>query len=172
MVISGLAYEHNEQQTVPLQHYHQGSSIRSAANRIDPQKSPRFSMKSPPQQETFGLMKEWRPVIVDSIVVKAFNTLAVRQQDFFPTGLEDEPQEPEERNKTESSHRSQARKLLLTSEGVKRWLTVYERRLQERAYYPRQLRQFSYRQMIREQVYRAARFLRDEEPYEPFLYSG
>lgn len=118
------------------------------------------------------LMEEMRPVLVDAAVVTAFNSKSVSPRDFVPAGDGDAPVEEEwEREEAEEGAGSApARRLLLRPEAAKRWITAFERRLSEEAHYPAQGRRFSYRQILREQVYLFARHLKGEEEYCCFEY--
>jgi CRISPR-associated protein Cas1 len=122
------------------------------------------------------LLEEWRPVIVDVAVLRALNTRSIRAQHFTPVDVEDAPVEElwEQNDKNEENRDDTPgppRKLILSTEGSKRWFAAYERRLNEVSFYAPQRRTLSYRQIIREQVYLFTRHLLNEEPYFPFLYN-
>lgn len=117
------------------------------------------------------LIEEMRSVVVDVAVLRAFNTRALTPRDFVPVEGEDAPVEEEwERAEAEDDGDAAepARKLLLTPDGARKWLLAFERRLAEQAYYPRQARRMTYRQILREQVYALSRHLLGEEAYRPF----
>lgn len=122
------------------------------------------------------LIEELRPVIVDTVVLSTLNKRIVRAADFLPVEDEDAPIEElwerEENRRHESADdvaATRRRTLVLSQEGVRRWLVQYERRLQEISLYAPQARQLSYRQIVQEQVYRFARQVRGEEEYQPYL---
>lgn len=117
------------------------------------------------------LIEEMRSVVVDVAVLRAINTRALRPADFVPASEEDAPAE-EAWEREEAEHEDEARprrKLLLTGDGVKRWIAAFEKRLGEQVYYPLQDRRLSYRQILQEQVWLLARHLKGEAEYEPFL---
>ena len=120
------------------------------------------------------LIEEMRPVIVDTTVLRAINTKTIRPTDFVPVDAEETPAEDKWIQDQIETTQGQApieesRRLLLTPDGSRKWFATYERRLNEQTYYPYQGRRLTYRQILREQVYRMARHLREEEPYEPFV---
>ncbi|MCK6510132.1 CRISPR-associated endonuclease Cas1 [Myxococcota bacterium] len=133
------------------------------------------------------LVEEWRPVIVDTAVLRAINTKTISPQDFLPAPTshdlwpeesieEDEisllepPSSSLDPNPDAEDAASPPRPLLMQPEAVKRWFALYERRLQEETFYlPKQCR-LSYRQIIREQAYLCARHLKGEAEYTSFLH--
>ena len=122
------------------------------------------------------LMEEWRPVVVDAAVLRAFNTRAIRPDDFKPAEGEDAEEAVAEEawERLEAEHAGERapppkRRLLLTRQGSKQWFTAYERRLEEASHYPAQDVRMSFRQIIHQQVYLLCRHLLDEEEYEPFI---
>lgn len=93
------------------------------------------------------LIEEWRPIIVDSLVLQIVNRGELQPADF-------------------RSVRDQAR---LTREGLARFLEHYDARLAERVEHPRLGKKLSYRQSLEEQVRHLGRVLLGEEPtYQPF----
>jgi len=120
------------------------------------------------------LMEEMRPVVVDSAVLRAFNTKAVRARDFIPVENDDAPVEDAwaRAEEPDAPGKGAPRRLVLTRAGAKRWFACYERRLADQVYYAPQGRRLTYRQAMREQVYRLARHLRCEEEYQGFCPRG
>jgi CRISPR-associated protein Cas1 len=97
------------------------------------------------------LIEEFRAIIVDSIVLRAVNTRALGAGDF---------------------HRSQQdpRAVLLTQEGMKKFLNLYEERVESRIRHPATDHQVTYRRSFELQVRYLARVIRQEVPtYVPFL---
>ena len=117
------------------------------------------------------LMEEMRATVVDTAVLRAFNTKALRPEDFVPTDLEEAPVEEawERAEQDDPGATAPRRKLVLTQQGARRWFVAFDRRLDEVTTYPLQDRRLSYRQILREQVYLLARHLRGEQEYEPFV---
>jgi CRISPR-associated protein Cas1 len=120
------------------------------------------------------LVEEFRPVMVDSAMLRAVNTRAVKPSDFVCLSDEgDEVERQWERDAFEVADDPDAeppeRPILFTRLGVKKWLSVWERRLNDRVYYhPRGLR-LPLREVIRAQVYLLARHLEGEGAYDSFL---
>jgi CRISPR-associated protein Cas1 len=141
------------------------------------------------------LMEEFRPVIVDSAAIRAVNTRQIGENDFLRLSDEETEaeadlwrQQEEERTQSESDVAEEGergieeeqgaegreppplpRQVMITSGGLKKWILAYERRLDEQTYYEGTGTKITYRQLLREQVYRFARHLRGKETYAPFL---
>jgi len=111
-------------------------------------------------------------------VLRALNTGAIRAADFIYlqqdeiTDVEDEWEREDLEQDPDADPATIQRKVLLTDLGKKKWLTAFERRLAESTTYPRLEATFTYRQIIREQVYLLARHLREAAEYEPFVQRG
>ncbi|MBM3269817.1 MAG: CRISPR-associated endonuclease Cas1 [Candidatus Sericytochromatia bacterium] len=116
------------------------------------------------------LIEEFRPLAVDMPVVRAVNTRAITPADFVALAPDDSPIEDEwEREECDGPEAEPPRRrIVFTPGGVKKWLTAFERRLAESAVYPPTGQRLTYRQIMREQVYRLARHLKGEGEYEPF----
>jgi CRISPR-associated protein Cas1 len=114
---------------------------------------------------TLDLMEEFRPVLVDTVVLKVLNTRTITMRDFHIQ--EDAPSlspEGELEDMTPSDY-----PVLLTYEGTKKWITMYEKRLQEQTFYPVTEQRLTYRQICEQQVRCLVRHLKEEETYQPFL---
>ena len=113
------------------------------------------------------LIEEFRPIIADSIVLYAVNRPLVRLQDFeeVPFQKKVDPREiPEDILDTGK------RAVYLVGEARKEFLSVYEHRVNELAYYPATGEQRSYRDIFQLQVYHMARvILGEERSYQPFV---
>lgn len=86
------------------------------------------------------LMEEFRPLIADSVVVAAINTGVVRGTDFVRSGVG----------------------VALTSEGRKRFVAAFERRLSEEVTHPVFGYRISYRRVLEVQARLFARYLNGE----------
>ena len=125
------------------------------------------------------LMEEWRPIIVDTLVLSLFNLKALISTDFEerrvpPSDEEVEkeiPKVPETTNAAteEGGDVDQGRlPVVLTEAGFRKFITQYERKMSQRVQYHLTGEQMSYRDCIREQVRHFARYLRGEEAeYQP-----
>jgi len=122
------------------------------------------------------LIEEFRPVIVDAAVLRVVNTRAIGPSDFIRATDEDPVVEEEwEREELESSTdpgKKPSRRILLTPLGTKKWFAMFERRLSEKTFYPRLGVRLAYRQVLREQVYRFARRLKQEDDYLPYEFKA
>jgi CRISP-associated protein Cas1 len=111
------------------------------------------------------LMEEFRPVLVDALVLSLVNRRIIQNTDFFRP----EDREPPAFDFAEAEPRREGYPILLAHAGLKKFVTYFERRLQQRVLYlPRELR-LSYRDILLEQVRRFIRALKEEGPYEPFV---
>jgi CRISPR-associated protein Cas1 len=125
------------------------------------------------------LMEEWRPIIVDTLVLSVFNLKALTPSDFEerkPVSLEKDSvkagnagsasgQEPVESTGPEEEGRQA---VLLTDAGFRRFITQYERKMSQKVQYHLSGEQLTYRDCIREQVRHFARYLKGEEAeYQP-----
>ncbi|MBI2567092.1 MAG: CRISPR-associated endonuclease Cas1 [Candidatus Schekmanbacteria bacterium] len=64
--------------------------------------------------------------------------------------------------------RPQRRQVIFTPAGVRKWVSAVEQRMLVRAVYSPRDESLTYRQIMREQVYRLARHVRGEDEYEPY----
>jgi CRISP-associated protein Cas1 len=127
------------------------------------------------------LMEEWRPLLVDSLVLSLFNLRTLTPGDFEqgPPG-EEEARESEEdgiadearladgRTGRGDSGRPAALPVKLTDAGFRKFITHFERKIGEKIQYPSTSQQLSYRDCIREQARHFARCVRGEETrYRP-----
>ncbi len=99
------------------------------------------------------LMEEWRPVIVDSLVLGLFNLKTLTLNDFvLSKALSDSDLAP----------------VKLTDDGMRKFITQYERKMAQKVKHHLTGQQLSYRDCIREQVRHFARYIRgEEEAYQP-----
>ncbi len=113
------------------------------------------------------LMEEWRPTIVDTLVLSVLNLKALSPSDF-----EERPSEEEataDNEDTPYAQPSEERKpaIVLTEEGFRRFITQYERKMNQKVQYHLSGDQLTYRDCIREQVRHFARYLKgDEKEYQ------
>jgi CRISPR-associated protein Cas1 len=123
------------------------------------------------------LMEEWRPIIVDLLVLSVLNLKILAPDDFIlgkiaSEDLEDDttldPLEETEREPLQDEPGKNALPVQLTDSGFKKFITQFERKMAEKINYPLTDQQFSYRDSIREQVRHFARYVRgEEEQYQP-----
>lgn len=132
------------------------------------------------------LMEEWRPVIVDTLVLSVFNLKALGSDDFEvrpwaeESGGKDPPGETLRTSHEEVAEGEQAmidgddkpdpgkRAVVLTEAGFRKFISQYERKMGQRVQYHLTGEQMSYRDCIRAQVRHFARYLKGEEDaYQP-----
>jgi len=107
------------------------------------------------------LMEEWRPTIVDTLVLSVFNLKALSRSDFDERAWNEEQTEEAE---GASSFDPAAKKTatVLTEDGFRKFITQYERKMGQKVQYHLTGDQLTYRDCIREQVRHFARYLKGE----------
>lgn len=121
------------------------------------------------------LMEEWRPVIVDTLVLSAFNLKAIALEDFVVREITvEEPEDDAVHSQDDILDRQHAGgpprplPVKLTEAGMRKFLTQFERKMGEKVRFHLTGQQLSYRDCITEQVRHFARYVRGEEqPYQP-----
>jgi CRISP-associated protein Cas1 len=122
------------------------------------------------------LMEEWRPIIVDSLVLSVFNLKALTLQDFIcvpvdQSDLDDEAEDSEADDlpgDASTPHKPPALPVKLTDAGFRRFITQFERKAAQQVRYHLNGQNLNYRDCIREQLRHFARYVRAEEPrYQP-----
>ena len=126
------------------------------------------------------LMEEWRPVIVDSLVLSVFNLKSLSLADFVTAPananeVEDE-QGPDlteafDRGRVETKKTPCGLPVRLTDTGFRKFISQFERKMAEKVRFAPSNVQLSYRDCIREQARHFARCVRGEETaYQPFIW--
>ncbi|MEW6375037.1 MAG: CRISPR-associated endonuclease Cas1 [Thermodesulfobacteriota bacterium] len=126
------------------------------------------------------LMEEWRPTIVDTLVLSVFNLKALTPSDFEEK-LWVGGEIKEEMSKESSSDNENGKRIdedmlhqpikedkkkvsiVLTESGFRKFITQYERKMSQKIQYHLTGEQLTYRDCIREQVRHFARYLKGEE---------
>lgn len=111
------------------------------------------------------LMEEFRPVLVDALVIALINRRIIRTTDFYRP----EDKEPAAFDFAETEPVREDYPILLIHEGLKKFITHFESRLNQKVLYMPKGQQLTYRDILLEQVRLLIRFLHAEQPYEPFL---
>jgi CRISPR-associated protein Cas1 len=99
------------------------------------------------------LMEEFRPIIVDSVVLRCLNNDILTPADFRPGEEGEYP-------------------LVLEQEGMKRFIRELESRFEQTIKHPDTGNSLTYRRLFLEQAYQVARILREVQPghsYQPHL---
>ncbi len=105
------------------------------------------------------LMEEWRPVIIDTLVLSLINMKTITLQDFIIENNKNRKESMEDDELFTAEHLP----VRLTDAGMKKFIAQYERKLAQRVKYHLTGQNLSYRDCIREQVRHFARYLRGEE---------
>jgi len=96
------------------------------------------------------LMEEFRPIIVDSVVLKLINSQIINERDFEPS--------------------QEIKAVFLTQEGIKKFIHHYEERLQTQVLHPLDKVRVNYRRCFELQARHMERtILGKEAKYQPFL---
>lgn len=118
------------------------------------------------------LEEEFRPVIVDSIVLTAINRPIFRPTDFqiaSPQHDEDDDPQPQPAKPVSSEQNKHARSVYLKDTARKRFVQLYEARVNETVIYPSSGEQLTYRRIFEMQAYHMSRvILGSAERYSPF----
>jgi CRISPR-associated protein Cas1 len=110
------------------------------------------------------LMEEFRPTLVDSTVIYAVNTNIIKHTDFYKT----DEREPAAFDFAEKEPIREEYPILLKHEGMKKFISLFEDRLNRRSIYPERGLRLTYRNILLEQVRMFARTITGESEYKPF----
>ena len=109
------------------------------------------SVEQPRPNLALDLMEEFRPIIVDSLVLWLVNTGVMTEKDF---------QRPDEKGKM----------VIITDDGIKKFIHHYEQKVQSKIYHPRAGGQTSYRHCFELQGRELAHVILNRiSEYKPFL---
>ncbi len=124
------------------------------------------------------MMEEWRPLVVDTLVLSVFNLKALTLSDFRKELNADES----EQNRDDAEFRGKAGSttddpgyppllpVRLTDDGFRKFIVQFERKMNQKISHRLTGQQLSYRDCIREQVRHFARVVRGEEKeYSPVV---
>ncbi|MBW2308311.1 MAG: hypothetical protein JRG73_15400, partial [Deltaproteobacteria bacterium] len=119
----------------------------------------------------------WRPVIVDTLVLSVFNLKVIGLEEFVSgeistEDLEDEDgKDPLENGKDQREAMQDSPPVLpvkLTEDGFRKFITQFERKMNQKVAFHLTGQQSTYRDCIREQIRHFARYVRGEEDsYKP-----
>jgi CRISP-associated protein Cas1 len=114
------------------------------------------------------LMEEWRPTIVDTLVLSVFNLKSLTPSDFEQRAVG--PEQEKDGEGVRSSSDGEARRVdekknsvVLTETGFRKFITQYERKMTQKVQYHLTGDQMTYRDCIREQVRHFARYIKEEQ---------
>ncbi len=119
------------------------------------------------------LMEEWRPIVVDSLVLSAINLKAITLEDFKIRPCDEEEINCYRQNNDqpdEPADTSSTLPVRLTDDGFRKFVVQFERKMNQKIKHEATGQQLSYRDCIREQVRHFARVIRGEEKdYKPMV---
>jgi len=142
-----------------------GNTIQTALNIVglDPYLGCLHAVDYGRPSLVLDLMEEFRPVLVDSLILRLINRKVITSRDFYHQEDVRLPEEGEELEELDSSDYP----VLLTHEGMKKWIVHYEKHLNERIYYID--KSITYKEVCIEQARLLVRYLKGEDNYTPFL---
>ncbi|RLB12430.1 MAG: CRISPR-associated endonuclease Cas1 [Deltaproteobacteria bacterium] len=109
------------------------------------------------------LMEEWRPVLIDTLVLSMFNLKAIGMQDF--TIFKDHIKE------SDLSEDMPDLPVRLTNDGMRKFIIQFERKMKQKIRHHLTGTHLSYRDCIREQIRHFARHIKGDDPaYQPITF--
>ncbi len=112
------------------------------------------------------LMEEFRPIIVDSLVLSLVNKRVIGPRDFYRP----EEREPAAFDFAEDEPLKEGYPILLRHEGMKKFIVAFEEKLAQQVFHESSGQRINYRRIILEQVRLFTRHLAGEEDYVPFVF--
>ena len=114
------------------------------------------------------LEEEFRPIIVDSIVLAAINHGLLRLKDFEIGAPRRKPDDAAQQ--AEAGAPEPVRPVYLKDEPRKKFISLYEARVNEQIFYPPTGESLSYRKIFQLQAYQMGKVILGEVPYySPFM---
>jgi CRISPR-associated protein Cas1 len=110
------------------------------------------------------LMEEFRPVLVDALVLYLVNRRIITPLDFFRP----EEREPAAFDFADPPPAREDYPILLGHQGLKKFVTYFERRLHHQVFYLPRGERLTYRDVLLAQVRAFIRTLEEDAPYQPF----
>ncbi len=112
------------------------------------------------------LMEEWRPIIVDALVLSVFNLKTITDKDF--TAESRDANEDALAEATGEAGAAGGTPVYLTDSGFRKFLTQFERKMAQTVSFHLTGQDLSYRDCIREQLRHFVRYVKGEdETYVP-----
>jgi CRISPR-associated protein Cas1 len=115
------------------------------------------------------LIEEFRPVVVDALVLRLFNRRELAKEDF-EAGLDEVEAVWAEEGETEAEGSREAQGIWLSETGRRVFFRAWGRRLREVVYYPPRDQRLTLEEVMEQQAYHFARVVRGEEDrYRAFV---
>jgi len=111
------------------------------------------------------LIEEFRPVLVDTLVLNVINKKIIRLTDFYKP----DEKEPAAFDFAEQDLKAADYPILSVHEGMKKFITAFEDRMNQKIMYLPQGKQLSYRDICLEQVRLLARHLKEDGNYAAYM---
>jgi CRISPR-associated protein Cas1 len=111
------------------------------------------------------LIEEFRPVLVDSLVIQLINKRIIKSTDFYRP----EDREPAAFDFAETETTRTDLPILITHVGMKKFITHFEARINQKVFYEPTGKQLKYKDVCLEQVRKLVRNLKEEEEYKPYI---
>ena len=110
------------------------------------------------------LMEEWRPVIIDSLILSVFNLKTITEKDFTTEkrALDDEVLPKKDASEQDGMFGTGI-PVYLTDSGFRKFLTQFERKMGQTVNFHLTGQELSYRNCIREQVRHFVRYVKNED---------
>lgn len=115
------------------------------------------------------LIEEFRPVVVDALVLRLFNRRELAKEDF-EAGLDEVEAVWAEEGETEAEGSREAQGIWLSETGRRVFFRAWGRRLREVVYYPPRDQRLTLEEVMEQQAYHFARVVRcEEDRYRAFV---
>jgi CRISPR-associated protein Cas1 len=150
------------------------SEVRSwvAASGLDPYLGCLHSVEYGKPSLALDLMEEWRPILIDALVLSLINLKILDEMDFEVSLPADEDEEEAGAHDKEGESRDPCETELpvkLSEGGLKKFLVQYEKKMNSTVRHHLSGKHITYRDCIAEQIRHFARYLKNEdERYIPF----
>jgi len=115
------------------------------------------------------LMEKFRPILVDSLVLRLVNRKEVSPEDFEDPREEVEAVWAEEPGSCEAESTKAPRAVWLSDTGRRIFFRAWRKRINETIFYPPLAEVHTLESIAQNQVYRLARAIKGIDDYEPFI---
>jgi CRISPR-associated protein Cas1 len=111
------------------------------------------------------LMEEWRPVVIDTLILSIFNMNILSELDFRVAQSDQVLQEEDDESlEPIFLQTSKPLPVKLTAQGLKKFIAQYERKIRQKIKYHITNVNLTYRDCIREQIRHFVRYLKGDDP--------
>ncbi len=144
------------------------NEVQQAVNitGLDPYLGSLHSMKYGRPSLVLDLMEEFRPLIIDRLVIKLINQKRIRFSHFFISKENLDDFDADE----ETEYEREDMPVRLTHEGIKTFIVSLKSYLSKEEFYPSEEKNLAYRDIIRRQTRLFIKCLKGEADYQPYVY--